>query len=61
MSSLTRREFAQQSAALGLGLAVSLGGKAVAANDRIGVACIAAGYDQRRRGIWQHWTSAMLP
>ena len=40
MSRLTRREFAQQTAALGLGLAVPLGGKAVAANDKIRVACI---------------------
>ena len=40
MSSTTRREFVQQSAALGLGLSVSLSGKAFAANEKISVACI---------------------
>jgi predicted dehydrogenase len=38
MSHLTRRRFLQQSAAAGFGLA--LAGRAVAANDKIGVACI---------------------
>ena len=39
MSHSTRRRFLQESAALGLGVA-ALGGKAVAANDKISVACI---------------------
>ena len=40
MSDATRRAFLQQSAALGLGLTAGLAGKAVAANDKITVACI---------------------
>lgn len=35
-----RRQFLQQSAAIGVGLAASVGSKAVAANDKIRVACI---------------------
>ena len=40
MSRSTRRTFLHQSAALGLGLAAGLSGRAVAANDKIRVACI---------------------
>ncbi|MCI0464014.1 MAG: Gfo/Idh/MocA family oxidoreductase [Gemmataceae bacterium] len=40
MSRATRRDFLQQSAALGLGLTAGFAGKAVAANDKINVACI---------------------
>lgn len=40
MSGTTRRGFVRRSAALGLGLACSPAGKAFAANDKIGVACI---------------------
>jgi predicted dehydrogenase len=42
MSKHTRREFVRQSAAFGLGLGVTaaLGGKALAANEKIAVACI---------------------
>ena len=40
MSHSTRRGFVQQSAALGLGLTAGLGGKALAANDKISIACI---------------------
>ncbi len=40
MSSTTRRGFVQHSAALGLGLTFTLGGKAFSANDKIRVACI---------------------
>src|SRR5262245_1686633 len=40
MSRITRRGFVQQSAALGLGLTVPLGGETLAANDKITVACI---------------------
>ena len=46
MTNLSRRRFLTQSAGLGLGLtagryhADQLTGKAVAANDRLGVACI---------------------
>jgi predicted dehydrogenase len=40
MSRSTRRGFVQQSALLGLGFAAGPGGKALAANDKISVACI---------------------
>jgi predicted dehydrogenase len=40
MSLATRRSFFQQSAAIGLGLTTALTGRAVAANDKISVACI---------------------
>jgi hypothetical protein len=42
MSRSTRRSFVQQSATLGIGvgLATGLGGRALAANDKISVACI---------------------
>jgi predicted dehydrogenase len=40
MSRSTRRGFLQQSAALGLGLTTSLGGRAMGPNDKISVACI---------------------
>jgi predicted dehydrogenase len=40
MSSTTRRGFVQQSAAVGLGLTLAQRGKAIAANDKIRLACI---------------------
>src|SRR5262249_12440052 len=40
MSRANRRDFLRQSAALSLGLTAGLAGKAVAANDKISVACI---------------------
>jgi predicted dehydrogenase len=40
MTGTTRRGFVQQSAALGLGLTSSIAARAVAANDKIAVACI---------------------
>ncbi len=40
MSSFTRRTFLEGSAAIGLGLAAARSARAVAANDKIRVACI---------------------